>query len=168
MKKMVSALLCGAMVLSVAGCGGKQETPAQTTAAQTTAAAASEIEATEAKGTGVPLVVYGNTSEEMEEWTKNKAAEAGFNLQFVGGGVGDIQTRLIAEKGAPFADVVWGLNGIVWATLKSEDCLEAYVPTWADKVSPGLNDPDGYFHAFGKQAILLAYDKNQLAPEEAP
>lgn len=43
-----------------------------------------------------------------------------------------------------------------------------YVPKWADEVEPGLSDPEGYYHALVKQAILLGYNAEVISPEEAP
>lgn len=63
---------------------------------------------------------------------------------------------------------MFGLDSINWQMLKNEDVLEAYVPAWADEVSEGLNDPDGYYHAIVKQAIIMVYDSNQLSADEAP
>ena len=31
-----------------------------------------------------------------------------------------------------------------------------------------LNDPEGYYHAIVKQAILLVHDKKQVSDAEAP
>lgn len=97
-----------------------------------------------------------------------RAKQDGFDLQYVDLPAADVQSRLIAEKSAPIADVTFGLNSIIWESLKSEDILTAYKPTWADEVSDGLNDPDDYYHATVKQAILLTYDLNQISEDEAP
>lgn len=55
MKKILSVMLAGAMVVSLSACGSKNTTPpvaetkAETTAAETKAADAAETEATEAR-----------------------------------------------------------------------------------------------------------------------
>ena len=64
---------------------------------------------------------------------------------------------------------MYGLNAIIWNDLISRDLLVSYdAPSWAAEVSEGLNDPNGYYYAIVKQAIVLAYDKNQVSEEDAP
>lgn len=152
-KKLISILLCAGMVISLAGCGetgkeGKAENEAKK---------------------GETLTIYTNSgSDGRGEWLEEKAKEAGFDIQFIDAGAAETQSRLIAEKNAPVADVVFGLNSIIWSSLKSEDILTEYVPKWAGEVESELNDPDGFYHATVKQAILLCYDENQISEEEAP
>lgn len=86
----------------------------------------------------------------------------------VGAGAADTQNRLLAEKASPIADVVFGLNAIIWESLKAENILIPFVPEWADEIPAGLNDDEGYYHAIVKQAILLVYDQNQLTEDQAP
>lgn len=78
------------------------------------------------------------------------------------------RTVLLAEKASPIADVVFGLNAIIWESLKAENILIPFVPEWADEIPAGLNDDEGYYHAIVKQAILLVYDQNQLTEDQAP
>jgi len=121
------------------------------------------------QGTGVRINVYSNSfSDGRAEWLEERAARDGFRIQTVSAGAADTQNRLIAEKNAPVADVTFGLNAIIWETLIAQNVLTPYVPVWANEISPGLNDPKGYYHAIVKQAILLVYDKKQLSPADAP
>ena len=127
-------------------------------------------EGAETKGTGIELTVYTNSgSSGRDEWLKNRAAEDGFTLAIAEDGAGAIQQRLLGEAANPIADVVFGLNAIIWNDLIANDILVPYdAPSWAADVSEGLNDPNGYYYAIVKQAILLAYDTNQVSEEEAP
>ncbi|MCL2879210.1 MAG: extracellular solute-binding protein [Treponema sp.] len=121
------------------------------------------------QGTGVRINVYSNSfSDGRDEWLVDRAAKDGFKVQTLSAGAADVQNRLIAEKNAPVADVTFGLNAIIWETLVAQGVLTPYVPVWANEVSPGLNDPKGYYHAIVKQAILLCYDKKQMAANDAP
>ncbi len=186
MKKVLATTLTVMMALNLAACSGgssASETtaaPAATTVAETkaaqTAAADKEAETPAAEsgdglvqGTGTTLTVYTNSgSDGRGEWLVERAAKDGFDIQFIEAGGAEIQNRLLAEKNAPIADVVYGLNSIMWESLKAEDILIPYTPVWADEIPEGLNDPEGYYHAIVKQAILLVYDENQTAPEDAP
>lgn len=122
------------------------------------------------KGTGVELTIYTNSgSSGRADWLKERAAQDGFKLAILEEGAGAVQQRLIGEAANPICDVVFGLNAIIWNDLISRDMLVKYdAPSWADEVSAGLNDPNGYYYAIVKQAIVLAYDSNQVAPEDAP
>lgn len=122
------------------------------------------------KGTGVQLTVYTNSgSSGRDQWLIERAKQDGFDLVILEEGAGSIQQRLIAEAANPIADVVYGLNAIIWNDLIARDILVSYeAPSWADEVTPGLNDPNGFYYAIVKQGILLAYDSNQVSEEEAP
>lgn len=170
MKKIMALLLAITMLASLAACGGApaeettNTTVATTTTDTTTAGAEGEV-----KGTGTTLTIYSNSvSDGRGEWLQERAAQDGFAIQFVDAGAADIQSRLLAEAASPIADVVFGLNSILWESLKSENILIKYVPVWANEIPEGLNDPEEYYHAIVKQAILLVYDQNQVKPEDAP
>lgn len=128
------------------------------------------VDADVVEGNDVPmLTIYSNSvADGRGEWLVKQAAQAGFNVQYVSGGGGEIQDRLIAEQNSPIADVTFGLNAFIFETLIAEDILIPYTPVWADEVMDGLNHPEGYFHAIVQQAILLAYDKNQVDSADAP
>lgn len=122
------------------------------------------------KGTGVALTIYTNSgSSGRADWLTERAAQDGFKLAILEEGAGAVQQRIIGEAANPICDVVFGLNAIIWNDLISRNLLVPYAaPSWADEVSAGLNDPNGYYYAIVKQAILLAYDANQVAEADAP
>lgn len=165
MKRFMKASLTCLLAASLAACGGSS------TASPNASSTEESVVDTDGsvKGTGVTLTIYSNSvSDGRGDWLVERAKQDGFDLQYVDLPAADVQSRLIAEKSAPIADVTFGLNSIIWESLKSEDILTAYKPTWADEVSDGLNDPDDYYHATVKQAILLTYDLNQISEDEAP
>lgn len=115
------------------------------------------------------LIIYSNSvSDGRGEWLKEKAAEAGFNIEYVDAGGGELENRLIAEKNNPIADIVFGLNTMTFEKFKQHDLLEQFVPTWAGEITEGLNDKDGYYHSLVKQAILLIYNSDLYNEETAP
>ncbi len=134
------------------------------------AAFADDAKGADVKGTGVALTIYTNSgSSGRADWLKERAAKDGYDLTIVEEGAGAVQQRLINEGDATPCDVVFGLNAIIWNDLIARDILVAIdAPSWAGEVSEGLNDPQGYYYAIVKQAILLAYDANQLSAEDAP
>ena len=134
------------------------------------AVACAFAEGANTKGTGVELTIYTNSgSSGRADWLKERAAQDGFKLAILEEGAGAVQQRLIGEAANPICDVVFGLNAIIWNDLISRDILVKYdAPSWASEVSAGLNDPNGYYYAIVKQAIVLAYDSNQVAEADAP
>lgn len=175
MKKVFALILAVLMLTSLAACG-TSEVP-ESTATPTVSTNPNAEQGNESgedgdgavKGTGVALTIYSNSvSDGRGDWLVERAAQDGFQIQYVDAGAADVQNRLIAEAASPIADVVYGLNTIIWENLKSEGVLTQYTPVWADEISEGLNDVDGYYHATVKQAILLVYDMNQVDPADAP
>lgn len=151
MKKLLALALCLALTLCAFG-------------------ALAEATGADVRGTGVELTVYTNSGNSgRKEWLTERAAQDGFKLAVLEEGAGAVQQRLIGEAANPICDVVYGLNAIIWNDLIARDILVPFdAPSWASEVSEGLNDPNGYYYAIVKQAILLAWDSNQLPAEEGP
>ncbi len=143
MKKILSAVLAMIMLLSL--CAG--------------------VMAEAVTGTGLELTIYTNSgSSGRKEWLEERAAQAGFKVVVLEDGAGAVQQRLISEANSPICDVVYGLNAIIWNDLISRDILVSYdAPAWAEEVSAGLNDANGYYYAIVKQAIVLAYESEKVA-----
>lgn len=116
-----------------------------------------------------PLVLYTNSGgENRGDWLTERAAEAGFEITVVHGGGGEIAARLIAEQNNPQADVVFGMTHIDYENFKDEDMLVQYTPAWADEVTEGMNDPEGYYHSIVQQAILMIYNQDVYSEGTAP
>ncbi|QNP94614.1 hypothetical protein IA203_03615 [Corynebacterium wankanglinii] len=71
-------------------------------------------------GSEDPLVIYSNSvSDGRGEWLAEKAAEAGYEIEFVNLGGGDIQDRLVAEKANRW--LTWSrLNNVFFEHLKAD------------------------------------------------
>jgi iron(III) transport system substrate-binding protein len=109
------------------------------------------------------LVVYTNSnSDGRGEWLVEEAKKAGFQIEIVGAGGGDVTNRLISEKANPVADVVFGLNHMFFEQLQAEDVLIPYKPSWADEIEAGINDPENYYNGLVKQALILAYNPEYI------
>jgi iron(III) transport system substrate-binding protein len=159
MKKRLIKLVSGCLLaaLAVTGCSKPVQPVTQTTNTPPTPAK------------NETLVVYTNSnSDGRGDWLVQKAKDAGFNIEIVGAGGAALTNRIIAEKNNPVADVVYGLNSMLYETIKKQNILEKYVPTWAKDVTPGANDSEGYYHALVRQAILLAYNSTVFNEQNAP
>jgi iron(III) transport system substrate-binding protein len=103
------------------------------------------------------LVLYSNsTSDGRGDWLVARAAEAGFEVEYVEAGGGEISERIIAEKNNPIADVVFGPNTVQFQYMKDAEALETFEPEWADKVDAA--DPDGTYHSVVEEPIMLVYN----------
>lgn len=117
------------------------------------------------------LVVYSNSvSDGRGDWLKKEAEKAGYPLQIVDLGGGDIQNRLLAEKANPVADVTFGLNNVYFEKLKDAKVLDSHTPAWADEVDASLGDAtDKQFWPIVREPIMLVYNKAAYAkPAQAP
>lgn len=144
MKKIFAVLMI--MVLTLASCGGG------------TAGSGSKS-----------LVIYTNSnSDGRGEWWEARAKDAGFDITIVGAGGADLTNRLISEVKNPTADVVFGLNSMLYEQLKEAEVLEKYTPAWSSEVEAGTSDPEGYYHSLVKQALLLIYNKETISGDLIP
>lgn len=117
------------------------------------------------------LIIYSNSvSEGRGDWLKKEAEAAGFKLDFVDLGGGDVMNRLTAEKNNPVADVTFGLNNVYFEKLKAQNVLEPYSPAWAAEVDAALGDQtDKQFWPIVREPIMLVYNKAAFAtPSAAP
>ncbi|GHP19155.1 iron ABC transporter substrate-binding protein [Rhodococcus sp. NKCM2511] len=110
---------------------------------------------------GESLVIYSNSvGDGRGEWLSEQAKAAGFTLNFVDLGGGDVMNRLTAEKNNPLADVTFGLNNVYFEKLKAQDVLEPYTPAWSDDVDASLGDADtDLFWPIVREPVMLVYNK---------
>jgi iron(III) transport system substrate-binding protein len=119
---------------------------------------------------GGTLIVYTNSNGDGRgEWVTAQAEEAGIDIEIVGLGGADLANRIVAEKNNPVGDVVFGLNNMFFETLKEEEVVTAYEPSWSGEVDQESGDPeDGVFWPLVEQAIVTVYDTNKTPASEAP
>jgi len=154
---VIVAGLVSAALLTVTGCSSS---PAATDG--TSAAPSAD---------GSTLVVYTNSnSDGRGEWWTDKAKAAGFDIQIVGAGGGDVVNKLVAEKNRPLADVVFGLNNMYFAQLDAEELVTAYTPSWSGEVDASLADTEGdaAYWPLVQQASVLVYDEAAYSAADAP
>lgn len=157
--RMVAAVGAGAIALTLAACGGSE--PSASESGEGSSASAGGLK---------PVVVYSNSvADGRGDWLTEKAKDAGFKVQYVDLGGGEVMNRLISEKANPVADVTFGLNGVYFEKLKEAGVLEANTPSWSDKVTEQGTDPDGEFWPIVREPIMLVYNVAAYPePSEAP
>lgn len=116
------------------------------------------------------IIIYSNAaSDGRGEWFKEEAAAAGFEIEFVSLGGTDILNRLIAEKNAPVADIVFGLNEMNFNSLADEDLLEAYAPEWLDLVDETVEvNEDNLYSPIDIARVFPMYNADAVSADEVP
>lgn len=123
------------------------------------------------EGNDDSLIVYSNSvSDGRGEWLEAKASEAGFKLDLVDLGGGDVMNRLSAEKNNPIADVTFGLNNVYFEKLKEQGVLEPFTPSWSTEVDASLGDEEGkQFWPIVREPIMMVYNEaTYTSPDRAP
>ena len=174
MKKYLALLLAVVMVLSLAACGGKTETPAATDAPKADAPAATEapkaeeadpmadlIAAAQAEG---ELTVYGSCEEEYLAAACEHFQELyGITVNYQRLSTGEVQAKIEEEKGNPSADVWFGGTTDPYNVLAKEDLLEPYAAQNASHLlSDMYKDADGKWYGIYKGILGFMVNTDEL------
>ena len=166
-KRLLAVLLAGAMVFSMAACGGEKaesedagnEAPA-TEVAESEPAAEVELEDT--------LVVYSTHSEEMLEVIADAFTEkTGVEVEFINL-KGELADRVRSEKDNPQADIMFGGDTATYMLLQSEGCYEPTHPQWESELAADYKDADGYWYGTYRTPVVMFYNTDLMTAEEAP
>jgi len=161
-KKWLTTLTSASALLLLSACASGDEAD---TSNDTEEASSDEA----SSGEGYEVLVYSNSlAGGRQEWIDEQATEAGFNLQFVEGGGGEIHNRLLAEANSPQADVVFGLDEAMFFELWDEDMLVQFEPEWVGEIPDDANIGDQYFHPLVEQRIFMMYNPEFVSEDEAP
>lgn len=116
------------------------------------------------------LVIYSNTLNDQKRQARVEelAKEAGFDLQVVVAGGGDIYNRVLAEKEDAQADVVIGLDEANWLNLQDEVALHDFEPVWAKDLPEAKLLGNGQFYPFAESYIFGLYNPDQVSEEDLP
>lgn len=164
MKKWRTAGTALFVIMALAGCSGGKTAP-ETTAAVQQNAEAGELSDTP---TGKKIVlVTNNANNGRDVWLKNKAEEAGFDIEVVDLGGGDATARVISEVNNPTTNVIWGPSQDQFSSMAEAGALAEFTPAWADKVA-GLSPENGYSWPYEVQPKLLVANPDVYTLETAP
>jgi len=172
MKKRTGLVAAMVAAFALVGCSAPATAPETTTAPAPVTT--SSDPAPVAVSHSDPIVIYSNSvSDGRGDWLVQRAAQDGFNVQYVSLGGGDLQNRLIAEAANPIADVVFGLNSVYYEKLVAADVLAPYTPAWADKVDPTQGTQSKMYWPIVREPIMLVYntaavDADNPAPTDWP
>ena len=117
-----------------------------------------------------PLVVY--TTLETDGLGPLKAAfesaHPGIEIKYVRDSAGPITARLIAEKNAPQADVIFILNAIGLEDLKRQGMLEPYAIRGREKLSPAMLTDDDMWTGAYAYGTAICVNENELKERGLP
>lgn len=117
-------------------------------------------------GSDGSLVVYTNSlDDEKEVWLQEKSEEAGFDVQFVSGGGGEIFNRVMAEVNDPQADVLIGMDEGLFSQLEADSLLVEWEPEWASDIPDNLKQGGTYYYPWSEQRIFSYVNEGTDVPE---
>ena len=170
MKKLLAILLSVLMVVSLFGCGAKEEAPAETQAPVEAAPEAPSAEPTymekliadaQAEGT---LVVYGSCEEEYLAVACEKFQELyGIEVQYQRLSTGEVQSKVEEENGTPSGDVWFGGTTDPYNVCAAEGLLMAYEAENASHLlGEAYRDKDGYWYGIYKGILGFMVNVDEL------
>lgn len=87
--------------------------------------------------------------------------ETGVDVQLIRGSGGEIVSRVIAEKGAPRADIVLGGASSLHISMANEGALAPYFPEAGDYLPTQALDEDGYWSGFYLTALGVGINEER-------
>jgi iron(III) transport system substrate-binding protein len=109
------------------------------------------------------LLVYSILQEQdAEVLTRLFEEQTGIDVQTIRGSGGEIVARVIAERGAPGADVVLGGASNLHISMANEGVLAPYVTPQGDFLAPSERDPDGYWTGFYLTALGIGINEERF------
>lgn len=168
-KKVLGIGLALCMAASMAACGqttSGSSAPASQSASASQDASTADILAQEPTGERIVLL-SNNGGEGRDAWLLERAEAAGFNIEFVSLGAGDITARVISEVNNPTANVVWGPSEEQFNSMIAAGALAEFTPAWADKVE-GVSTANGYSWPYEIQPKVLVCNPDVFTEDTLP
>ena len=162
-KRLVSMGLSAVMIAMLAGCGQGAE---GNTSSQTEIKSMEEIYAEEPNGQKIVLAT-NNGGNGREVRLLEMAEEAGFNVEFVSLGGGDVTSRVISEVNNPTVNVAWGPSEEQFTAMADAGALVKFTPEWAESVAD-VSEVNGYSWPYEVQPKLLICNPDVYTEETAP
>lgn len=164
-KKLLSVLLCVAMVASfAAGCGGSEEAPAEE--APAAEESAEETEEPVLEETGELTLYYSNSTDWADPLIEEFENQTGIEVSLVQDGTSSLFARIKAEAANPQADVVWG--GVIDTYRANQDLLQPYTPSTVADLKEQAVDPNGYYTGFDMGPMVMIYNTDLVDEADAP
>lgn len=151
MKKMLNKILIAGLILSLAACGSKQSKEV------------AKSEKLEEK-----LVIYSTHPESLIEVVAFEfEKETGIEVDYINL-KGALADRILAEKNAPQADIMYGGASSLFIDLSKKGVFEQTNPSWAKDLNPLFKDPNGMWYGTIQTPVVMFYNSEMLSSEKAP
>lgn len=109
------------------------------------------------------LLVYSILQEQdAEVLTRLFREQTGIDVQTIRGSGGEIVARVVAEAGAPRADIVLGGASNLHIAMANEGVLDAYRPEGGDYLDAGQYDPEGQWTGFYLTALGIGINEERF------
>ncbi len=118
----------------------------------------------------VPVVVYSALeNDEIAEYLKAARQDLpDLDIRVLRLSTGELAARVLAEKGNPQADVLWGVAATATIPLVREGVLEPYVPKGSYKILRQFRDPKGYWTGIDLYVGAVAVNTVELSKRRLP
>ena len=95
-------------------------------------------------------------------------AHPGVEMQYVDMGSQEALDRIRSERANPQADVWWGAPTTMFSQAAGEGLLQAYKPSWHDKVDKEACDANDLWYGTYKTPEVIVFNREAIKREEAP
>ncbi|MDO4439431.1 MAG: extracellular solute-binding protein [Eubacteriales bacterium] len=161
-KKVLAVALSTALATATLfGCGNSDDSKAQVIDLNM-----EEVLAEKPSGEKI-VVATNNAANGRDVWLLENAKEAGFNIEIVQLGGGDVTARVISEVNNPTLNVVWGPSEDQFTSMIDAGALVKFEPEWSDEVA-GVSEVNGYSWPYEIQPKVLVCNPDIYTEETAP
>jgi iron(III) transport system substrate-binding protein len=116
------------------------------------------------------LIIYSPHGKELLTEFENRfeTRNPHIDLRWLDMGSQDALDRVRSEKANPQADVWWGAPSTMFSQAEKEGLLDAYRPSWWDKVDADARSKNDFWYGTFQTPEVIAYNTQALKPDEAP
>ena len=116
--------------------------------------------------TGTLTLYYSHSTEWADPIIQQFEEASGIKCELVQGGTSDLFAKVRAEAENPQGDVIWG--GIADTYAANADLMQPYAATELDKLVPMAIGKDNIWLGFDIEPLLMVYNTDMIAAENAP
>lgn len=122
------------------------------------------------KNTKEKLVIYSPHGKELlGEFEKlYEKTHPNVDVQWLDMGSQEVFDRVRTESQNAQADIWWGAPATIFMRAEKMGLLEAYKPTWADKVPVSARSKQDFWYGTFATPQVIAFNSNKLQAENAP
>ena len=151
MKKILGKILVASLIFTLTACGSKESK-----------------EVAKPKVQDEKLVIYSTHPENLIEAVASEfEKETGIEVDYINL-KGALADRVLAEKDAPQADIMYGGASSLFIDLSKKDVFEKTTPSWAEDLNPLFKDPNGTWYGTIQTPVVMFYNSEMLSKGEVP